>query len=132
MKLFTQGGLPPNLFLADNVFTMSLEYSVNPVLSGGYLDLDDGEALLIRMPSTNAQYQAIQLADIWMASLEYGNQVSSLTIVQSVLSDDGADWYLVLAPRRQPGPRPRKLVGRRPNAPWDDHDPLGRRPGVAR
>ncbi len=47
------------------------------------------------MPATSAAYQAIQLADMWMASLEHGNQVSSLTTEQSVLSEDGAYWYVV-------------------------------------
>ncbi len=64
-------------------------------MSGGYFELDEGEALLIRLPTTNAQYQAIQLADMWMASLEHGNQISSLTTEQSVLSDDGAYWYVI-------------------------------------
>lgn len=64
-------------------------------MSGGYFELADGEALLIRMPATSAAYQAIQLADMWMASLEHGNQVSSLTTEQSVLSEDGAYWYVV-------------------------------------
>ena len=64
-------------------------------MSGGYFELDDGEALLIRIPPSAAQYQAIQLADMWMASLEHGNQVSSLTTKQSVPSDDGAFWYVV-------------------------------------
>jgi len=64
-------------------------------MSGGYFELEDGEALLIRMPPSAAQYQAIQLADMWMASLEHGNQVSSLTTEQSTPSDDGAYWYVV-------------------------------------
>ena len=64
-------------------------------MSGGYFELGDGEALLIRIPPTSAHYQGIQLADMWMASLEHGNQVSSLTAEQSVASDDGAYWYVV-------------------------------------
>ena len=64
-------------------------------MSGGYFELAEGEALLIRMPKTSAQYQAIQLADMWMASLEHGNQVSSLTTRQSVVSEDDAYWYVI-------------------------------------
>ena len=64
-------------------------------MSGGYFELGDGEALLVRMPPTSAHYQGIQLADMWMASLEHGNQVSSLTTEQSVASDDGAYWYVI-------------------------------------
>ncbi|MEM9176179.1 MAG: hypothetical protein AAGC67_13205 [Myxococcota bacterium] len=64
-------------------------------MSGGYFELAPGQALLVRMPKTAAKYQAIQLADLWMASLEHGNQVSSLTSTQSVVSDDGAYWYVI-------------------------------------
>ncbi len=64
-------------------------------MSGGYFELGDGEALLLRVPPASAQYQAIQLTDMWFASLEHGNQVSSLTTEQSVASDDGAYWYVI-------------------------------------
>ncbi len=64
-------------------------------MSGGYFELEESEALLIRIPPSSARYQGIQLADMWMASLEHGNQVSSLTTTQSVTSDDGAYWYVV-------------------------------------
>ena len=47
------------------------------------------------MPASAAAYQAIHLADMWMASLEHGNQVSSLTSEQSVLGPDGAYWYVI-------------------------------------
>lgn len=82
-------------------------------MSGGYFELEDGEALLIRIPPSAAQYQAIQLADMWMASLEHGNQVSSLTTEQSVPSDDGAFWYVVA--NEEPG-----------HANWLDAGALGR------
>lgn len=64
-------------------------------MSGGYFELEDGEALLVRLPPTSAQYQAIQLTDMWFASLEHGNQVSSLTTEQMVPSDDGAYWIAI-------------------------------------
>jgi len=64
-------------------------------MSGGYFELGEGQALLIRMPATNARYQALQLTDMWFASLEHGNQVSSLTAEQSVLAEDGAYWYVI-------------------------------------
>ena len=64
-------------------------------MSGGYFELGSGEALLLRMPATRAKYQAVQLTDMWFASLEYGNQVSSLNTKQSVLSPDGAYYYVI-------------------------------------
>ncbi len=64
-------------------------------LSSGHFDLADDQVLVIRMPKTAAPYQAIQLTDMWYASLEHGNQVSSLTTEQSVLAPDGAYYYVV-------------------------------------
>ena len=64
-------------------------------MSGGHFVLEPGQALVLRMPATRAQYQAVQLTDMWYASLEHGNQVSSLTTGQSVLGPDGAYWYVI-------------------------------------
>jgi hypothetical protein len=70
-------------------------------MSGGHFELAPGKALLLRMPATGAPYQAIQLTDMWFASLEYANQVSSLNATQSVLSPDGAFYYVIS--RADPG-----------------------------
>ena len=64
-------------------------------MSGGYFELGPGEALLVRMPATRAKYQAVQLTDMWFASLEYGNQISSLNATQSLPSPDGAYYYVI-------------------------------------
>lgn len=64
-------------------------------MSGGHFRLADDEVLLLRMPATDAPYQAVQLTDMWFASLEHGNQVSSLTAKQSVPAPDGAYWYVI-------------------------------------
>jgi len=64
-------------------------------MSGGYFKLAPDEALLLEMPSTAAHYQAVQLTDMWMASLEHGNQVSSLATSQSVLAPDGSYYYVI-------------------------------------
>ena len=66
-------------------------------MAGGYFDLPPGKVLLIETWPTEAAYQSIQLADMWFASLEYGNQVSSLSPGQSVQAPDGA-YYSVVAP----------------------------------
>jgi hypothetical protein len=70
-------------------------------MSGGYFKLEPGEVLLLEMPSTPAQYQAIQLTDMWMASLEHANQVSSLATSQSVLAPDESYYYVIS--REDPG-----------------------------
>lgn len=64
-------------------------------MSGAYFELADGEALLLRMPRTEAKYQAVQLTDMWFASLEHGNQISSLTNTQSISASDDAYWYVI-------------------------------------
>ena len=64
-------------------------------MSGGYFEIAPGEALLVRLPTSEAKYQAIQLTDMWFASLEYGNQISSLNAKQSILSPDGAYYYVI-------------------------------------
>ncbi|MCP4907753.1 MAG: hypothetical protein GY910_22500 [bacterium] len=70
-------------------------------MSGGSFALADEEALLLRIPQTRAQYQAVQLTDMWFASLEHGNQVSSLTATQSILAPDGSYYYVIS--REDPG-----------------------------
>ena len=64
-------------------------------MSGGYFELAPDQALVLRIPKTRAHYQAIQLADMWMASLEHANQISSLTSKQSVLGPDDAYYYVI-------------------------------------
>jgi len=70
-------------------------------MAGGYFDLPPGKVLLIETWPTKAAYQSIQLADMWFASLEYANQVSSLTTSQSIEAPNGA-YYSVIA-REDPG-----------------------------
>ena len=67
-------------------------------MAGGYFELPPGKVLLIETWPTTAAYQSIQLTDMWFASLEYANQVSSLTTNQSVKAPNGA-YYSVIAPQ---------------------------------
>lgn len=64
-------------------------------MGGGHFELKDGEALVLRIPATESQYQAVQLADLWFASLDHDNQVSSLTSKQSVMASDKAYHYVI-------------------------------------
>ncbi|MEZ4217462.1 MAG: hypothetical protein R3E88_13345 [Myxococcota bacterium] len=66
-------------------------------MGNAHFDLPPGKALVVRTWPTTAKYQAIQLTDLWFDSLEYGNQVSSLTSTQVVKAPDGA-YYHVIAP----------------------------------
>jgi hypothetical protein len=70
-------------------------------MSGGYFELTEDEALLIRIPKSRAHYQGIQLTDMWFASLEHGNQVSSLSTSQAILAPDGAYYHVIS--REDPG-----------------------------
>ena len=82
-------------------------------MASGHFELGEGEALLIKTWPTAAVYQGLQLADLWFASLEYGNRTSSLTTEQALLSPDGA-YYFVIS-REDPG-----------HANWLDTGGLGR------
>jgi hypothetical protein len=66
-------------------------------MAGGHYQLDPGMALVVRMPRAEVDYQAIQLADLWFASLEYGNQISSLNAPQAVLAPDDAYHHVISA-----------------------------------
>ena len=77
--------------------TYSLGGAKGRWMSGGYFELEPGEAVLLRVPPTRAQVQGIQLTDMWFASLEHANLISSLTTRQSLLSPDGAYYYVIAA-----------------------------------
>jgi hypothetical protein len=81
--------------------TYSLGGAEGRWMSGGYFELAPEQVLLLRVPTTTAQVQAIQLTDMWFASLEHGNQVSSLTTKQSLLSEDGTYYFVISA--EEPG-----------------------------
>jgi len=83
--------------MPEPVDTYALGGAKGRWMSNGYFDLKPDEALLITTWPTKAQYQAMQLADMWFASLESANQISSLTTKQSLLSPDGAYYTVVSA-----------------------------------
>ncbi len=64
-------------------------------MSGGQFVIEDDQALVLRVPRTSAHYQGVQLTDMWFASLEHGNQQSSLTTKQSLIAPDGAYYYVI-------------------------------------
>ncbi|MBW2497654.1 MAG: hypothetical protein JRF61_10310 [Deltaproteobacteria bacterium] len=90
----------PNV-MPDLIDTYSLGGVEGRWMANGYFELPPGKALVIKAWPTAADYQAIQLCDMWFASLEYGNRVSSLNTTQSLLSPDGAYYYVIS--REDPG-----------------------------
>lgn len=61
----------------------------------GHFELADDEALVITTWPSGANYQGIQLTDMWFASLEYANAQSSLSADQALLGSDGAFHFVV-------------------------------------
>lgn len=70
-------------------------------MSVGHFDLRDDEALLLTTWPGSADYQGVQLTDLWFASLEYANRQSSLTADQAYLGSDGAYRFVISA--KDPG-----------------------------
>jgi hypothetical protein len=70
-------------------------------MSTGHYRLESGTALVVRMPRSEASYQAIQLADPCFAALERGSQVTSLNTRQAQLAPD--DAYHCVISLEEPG-----------------------------
>lgn len=64
-------------------------------MASGHFRLAPTQALVIKSWPVGAPYQGIQLTDLWFASLEYANRVTSLTQHQSVLGPDGSIYYVI-------------------------------------
>jgi hypothetical protein len=64
-------------------------------MASGHFQLRPDQALVIKSWPVGAPYQGIQLTDLWFASLEYANRVTSLTQQQSVQGPDGAIYYVI-------------------------------------
>ena len=64
-------------------------------MASGHFQLQPEQALVIKSWPVGAPYQGIQLTDLWFASLEYANRVTSLTRQQSVLAPDGAIYFVI-------------------------------------
>ena len=67
----------------------------------GWFDLADDEAMVVTAWPVGADYQGIQLMDLWMESLEYANRQTSLTTDQAQPDDDGAFRFVISS--RDPG-----------------------------
>lgn len=93
---YVQSAAPRNT-LSPLVDTYSLGGVKGRWMGNGYFELPQGKALIVKSWPTKAAYQAIQLTDMWFASMEYGNRVSSLNTTQSLLSPDGAYYYVISA-----------------------------------
>jgi len=67
----------------------------------GTFDLAKDEALILTSHMSDADYQGIQLGNLWFTSLDYETRTSSLTPAQSYQSPDGAFHYVIS--NRDPG-----------------------------
>jgi hypothetical protein len=97
-------------FYDEGIPVNTLTPPLDPSISGGvkerwmafgHFDLTDDEALLITTRPSGADYQGIQLTDMWFASLEYANAQSSLSADQAWRGSDGAFHFVIAA--RDPG-----------------------------
>lgn len=68
---------------------------VGRLMSHGHFNLMDDEVLIIKAWPTNAKYQGIQLGNPWWQSLDYANRITSLSGDQSLVSSDGAYYYIL-------------------------------------
>jgi hypothetical protein len=64
-------------------------------MANGVFELQADQALVIEMPPVTARYKAIQLTDLWFASLEYADRVTSLNDSQVVVAEDGKTYYVI-------------------------------------
>ncbi|MFR9752334.1 hypothetical protein ACL02S_15030 [Nocardia sp. 004] len=69
--------------------------------SVGHYDLDDGQAMIITVPKSDAPYQGFQLGSMWYLSLDYINHQTSLTADQAQVDPDG--MIRLVVSERDPG-----------------------------
>ncbi len=67
----------------------------------GSFELGPDEALIVTTHPSNADYQGIELGNLWFVSFDYETHTSSLTTDQAYLSSDGRYHFVVSA--RDPG-----------------------------
>jgi hypothetical protein len=72
-----------------------------PVVTHGWWDLDDDEALVIELDDPQAQFWAVQLSTPLWSTLEYANRQTSLNQTQALPDDDGT--YRLVLSHRDPG-----------------------------
>lgn len=65
------------------------------VSAAGRFSLEDDEALIVRVPRTDARYQGVQLANDWFDALEWANRQTSLSAGQARLGSDGRYTYVI-------------------------------------
>jgi hypothetical protein len=72
-----------------------------PVVTHGWWDLDDDEALVMELEDPQAQFWAVQLATSLWSTLEYANRQTSLNQTQAQPDADGT--YRLVLSHRDPG-----------------------------
>jgi len=97
---FYEAKIPANT-LSDPANPAAMGGARDRWMAYGHFDLQDDEALVLTTWPSSANYQGVQLTDMWFASLEYANRQSSLTTDQAWRSADGAYHFVIAA--RDPG-----------------------------
>jgi len=64
-------------------------------MAQGYFALSPAQALVIKTWPTAAAYQGVQLTDLWFASLDYADRITSLNTRQALQALDGAYYFVV-------------------------------------
>ncbi len=59
--------------------------------SAGHFAINEHEAIIISVPKSRAEYQSIQVGDLWFNGLDYCRRQTSMTAEQAHLSEDR--WY---------------------------------------
>lgn len=70
-------------------------------MATGHFEIADDEALILTTRAASADYQGVQLTDLWFSSLEYGNRQTSLTGDQAWRGSDGRYRFVIAG--RDPG-----------------------------
>lgn len=63
--------------------------------SAGWFALNPNIAIVIKVPTSPAIYQSIQIGDLWFNALDYCRRQTSLTTAQAVKSEDGKYRFVI-------------------------------------
>ena len=110
VQLFERGAV--SLEMAERTWNLMPRNGISAVLPDedgregqysafGSWQLDNGKAIILSTAPSSARYQGIQLANLWLTSLDYETRATSLSLDQMECSADGR-CYTVIS-HRDPG-----------------------------
>ena len=77
------------------------EFLANQLQSNGHYELQDGQALVLKIDPGRANYFIVPTYDIWTITDDYWNKQTSLNSAQAIANDDGT--YTVVISPTDPG-----------------------------